>query len=216
MKDRGNLSQSITEKFIELSEERKINMENEAAKASQPGKIAFLGYMEFDNGASYRGAILITDDWGKPLEFRCTAPVKPNPVQKTLYGQTLLPHVLVELVGAPLLQAVQERPEIIVIQESLFFDLRHKTETPMVRLWRQGADVKLSGEEGERSKPVVVASESGKFDPVVMETHWKFGGDMDFSRERLRELFGRWDLVEPFERLSKGLEYVHQQKVLAS
>ena len=37
-------------------------MENGAANVSQPGKIAFLGYMEFDSGASYRGAILITDD----------------------------------------------------------------------------------------------------------------------------------------------------------
>ena len=34
-------------------------MENETANVSQPGKIAFLGYMEFDSGASYRGAILI-------------------------------------------------------------------------------------------------------------------------------------------------------------
>ena len=191
-------------------------MENEPANVSQPGKIAFLGYMELDNGASYRGAILITDDWGKPLEFRCTAPVKPNAVQRTLYGQTLLPHVLVELIGEPLLRAVQERPEIIIIQENLFFDLRHKTDTPVVRLRRQGADVKLSSEEAEKAKPLVMASESGKFDPIVMEAHWQFVGDMDYSREKLRELFGRWDLVEPFERLTKGLEYVHQQKVLAS
>jgi hypothetical protein len=192
-------------------------MENETATAKQPGKrIAFLGYTEFDNGASYRGAILITDDWGKPLEFRCTAPVKPNAVQRTLYGQTLLPHVLVELIGAPLLQAVQERPEIIVVQESLFFDVRHKTETPVVRLRRQGTDVKLSGEDGEKVKPVVMASESGKFDPIIVEAHWQFTGDLDYSREKLHELFGRWDLVEPFERLTKGLEYVHQQKVLVS
>jgi len=191
-------------------------MENETASVSQPGKIAFLGYMEFDSGASYRGAILITDDWGKPLEFRCTAPVKPNPVQRTLYGQTLLPHVLVELIGVPLLQAVQERPEIIVVQESLFLNLRHKKDLPVVRLRRQGADVKLSSEEGEKTKPFVMSSESGKFDPIIVEVHWQFAGDMDYSREKLRELFGRWDLVEPFERLTKGLEYVHQQKVLAS
>lgn len=191
-------------------------MENETGNTSQPGKIAFLGYMEFDNGASYRGAILITDDWGKPLEFRCTAPVKPNAVQRTLYGQTMLPHVLVELIGAPLLQAVQERPEIIIVQESLFFDLRHKTDLPVVSLRRQGADVKVSSEEGEKSKPVVMSSESGKFDPIIVETHWQFSGDMDYSREKLRELFGRWDLIEPFERLTKGLDYVHQQKVLAS
>ena len=44
-------------------------MENEAANVSQPGKIAFLGYMELDSGASYRGAILITDDWASHLSF---------------------------------------------------------------------------------------------------------------------------------------------------
>ena len=191
-------------------------MENEASNVSQPGKIAFLGYMEFDSGASYRGAILITDDWGKPLEFRCTAPVKPNAVQRTLYGQTLLPHVLVELIGIPLLDSVQEHPEIIIIENNLFFDLRLKTETPVLRVRRQGADVKLTSEEGNKAKPVVISSDSGKFDPVIMETHWQFAGDMDCSQTKLRELFGRWDLVEPFARLTASLEYVHQQKVLAS
>ena len=36
------------------------------------------------------------------MEFRCTAPVRPNPLQRTLYGRTLLPHIAVELIGAPL------------------------------------------------------------------------------------------------------------------
>ena len=86
-----------------------------------------------------------------------------------------------------------------------------------MRVRRQGSDVKVqSDEEGDKPKPVVMASESGKFEALVMEPHWQFGGDADFCRERMRELFGRWDLAEPFDRLSKGLEYVHQQKVLAS
>lgn len=178
-------------------------------------RLAFLGFMEFENGAAYRGAILITDDWGKPLEFRCTAPVKPNAVQRTLYGKTLLPHILVELIGIPLLQAVQEIPEILVIQDGLFFDLRHKKEIPLIRLRRQGADVKVS-DDREKAKPIIISSASGRFDPVVIEAHWQFADDMDLSQERLRELFGRWDLIEPFDRLTKGLEYVHQQKVLAS
>jgi len=196
--------------------EMEVPMPEKTENANHQARIAFVGYMEFDNGAAYRGAILVTDDWGKPLEFRCTAPVKPNAVQRTLYGQTLMPHILVELIGVPLLQAVQEKPVVIAIQDGLFFDLRHKTDTAVVRLRRQGSDVKLRGDdEGDKAKPVLMASESGKFDPIVMEAHWQFAGDIDFCQDRLRELFGRWDLVEPFERLSKGLEYVHQQKVLA-
>lgn len=192
-------------------------MSDDADSTSQQARVAFLGYMEFDNGAAYRGAILVTDAWGKPLEFRCTAPVKPNTVQRTLYGQTLMPHVLVELIGLPLLQAVQEKPEVVVIKEDLFFDLRCKAETPVVRVRRQGSDVKVQGDdEGGKAKPVVLASESGRFEAIVMEPHWQFAGDTDFCRGRMRELFARWDLLEPFDRVSKGLEYVHQQKVLAS
>ena len=44
-------------------------MENEKAYASESGKFAFLGYLELDSGATYRRAILITDNWGKPLEW---------------------------------------------------------------------------------------------------------------------------------------------------
>jgi hypothetical protein len=180
-------------------------------------RLGFLGYMEFDNATAYRGAILITDEWGKPLEFRCTAPVKPNAVQRTLYGQTLMPHILVELVGRPLLDAVQEKPEVVVIQESRFFDLRRKTETPLIRVRRQGTEVDVrADDQDDKPKPVVIPSDSGKFEALVMEPHWQFGEDTEFCRDRIRELFGRWDLVEPFERLTKGLEYIHQQKVLAS
>ena len=87
-------------------------MEYEETNVSRPGKVALLGYLEFDNSASYRGAILVTDDWGKPLEFRCTAPVKPTAVQRTLYGSTLTPHLLVALIAKPLMDALNEEPAV--------------------------------------------------------------------------------------------------------
>ena len=87
-------------------------MEYEERNVSRPGKVALLGYLEFDNSASYRGAILVTDDWGKPLEFRCTPPVKPTAVQRTLYGSTLTPHLLVALIAKPLMDALNEEPAV--------------------------------------------------------------------------------------------------------
>ena len=87
-------------------------MENGERNVSRPGKVAFLGYLEFDNSASYRGAILVTDDWGKPLEFRFTAPVKPTAVQRTLYGSMLTPHLLVALIAEPLMEALNEEPAV--------------------------------------------------------------------------------------------------------
>ncbi len=190
-------------------------MQNENQAVERKARLAFLGYSEFDKG--YRGGILVTDEWGKPLEFRCTAPVHPNPVQRTLYGGTLLPHIAVELIGAPLLRTVQEKPEAVIIQDEIFFDVRHQSETPMIRLRRQGEEVTVSDTSDKaKQAPIVMDSPSGKFQPIIMEAHREFPQDSAACRERLSELFARWDLIEPFDRLSKVLEYVHQQKVLES
>src|SRR5258708_21460228 len=109
-------------------------MQSDGQNEARPIRIAFLGYMELEKGSAYRGGILVADEWGKPLEFRCTAPVRPNPVQRTLYGETLMPHIAVELVGTPLLRTLEERPEVVVIQDDVFFDLRNHTATPVLRI----------------------------------------------------------------------------------
>jgi hypothetical protein len=192
-------------------------MENEAADICQAGKIAFLGYMEFEDGASYRGAILATDDWGKPLEFRCTAPVRPTAVQRTLYGSTLMPHILVELIAKPLMDALNEKPMVVLTSEALFLTLRYRVDVPVVLIRRQSADMKETIGPGENdSHSILMGSESGRFEPVIMEAHWEFPQDAEVCGRLLKGLFGRWDIIEPFERLQKGLEYVHNEKVLAS
>ena len=190
-------------------------MQNENEAVERKARLAFLGYSEFDKG--YRGGILVTDEWGKPVEFRCTAPVHPNPVQRTLYGRTLLPHIAVELIGAPLLRIVQEKPELVFVADEIFFDVRHQSEMPVLRLHRQGDEVTVS-ETSDKGKPapIMMDSPSAKFQPIVIEAHREFPQDLAACRDKLSELFGRWDLVEPFDRLTKALEYVHQQKVLES
>ena len=87
-------------------------MEAEDMEVSRPGIVALLGYLEFDNGSSSRGAILVTDVGGKPLEFRCTAPVKPTAAQRALNGSTLLPRVLVAIIAKPLIDALNEEPAV--------------------------------------------------------------------------------------------------------
>ena len=192
-------------------------METDEVSVNQPGKVAYLGYMEFDNGGSYRGAILVTDDWGKPLEFRCTAQVKTTSVQRTLYGSTLMPHVLVELIAKPLMDSLNEEPVAILVSDETFLDLRHNVDVPVVQIRRQGTDLKVTAaSDGEGNQNIVMDCESGKFAPIIIEAHWEFPDDTNSCASLLKELFGRWDVVEPFERLHKGLEFVHKDKVLAS
>ncbi|MEQ8839035.1 MAG: hypothetical protein RID07_19675, partial [Lacipirellulaceae bacterium] len=43
------------------------------------------------------GGYLVLSLQGRPLEFRCTTPVKPTRAQEILYGKTLRPYLLCEL-----------------------------------------------------------------------------------------------------------------------
>jgi len=184
-----------------------LAMSADQPPASPQTSIAFLGYREFEDGEAYRGAILVTDDGSKPLEFRCTAPVRPNQLQRTLYGKSLLPHVLTELIGNPLLNSIHEKPQLILISDEAYFDVRHKISVPVIRIAKSN---------GAKSKALLIQSASGKFDQVEIEAHLKFTSDLDSVSERLRDLFGRWDLNEPFQRLAAGLQYVHDERVLES
>ena len=56
-------------------------------------RLGFLGLMDFAKGDVFRGGILIVDSNGKPVEFRCTSTVKPNALQRALYGDSLMPHL---------------------------------------------------------------------------------------------------------------------------
>ena len=190
-------------------------MQNENQDTTAKVVIAFLGFREFDQGEAYRGAILVTDEWSKPLEFRCTAPVHPTQLQRTLYGKSLLPHVLTELIAAPLISSVREKPQLILITDEAYFDVRHKVPAPVIRVARP-ADSKSKQEDQSTSKSLLLQSASGKFAQVEIKAHWKFGGDLDSWGDRLRDLFGRWDLTEPFQRLAEGLQYVHDERVLES
>ena len=90
--------------------------------------IAYLSRNEFEDGKAYRGGILVVDALGRPLEFRCTSPVRPNAVQRTLYGGALEPYMLVELMGKPLLSNLRECFDILVVDEPSFLNLRDHCE----------------------------------------------------------------------------------------
>jgi hypothetical protein len=180
-------------------------------------RLGFLSHVQFSGGESLRGGLLVTDSNCKPLEFRCTSPVKPDTLQRTLYGQTMMSHIAVELIGAPLLKSVQIKPAVVLIRDELFFDVRMASGTPVIQLQRQDGEIKTaSAKAAESQKGAVIDSASGKFRPVVLSAHWQFPDELPVWRDKLRQLFAHADLIEPFERLAKALEMVDKQGVLQS
>jgi hypothetical protein len=105
--------------------------------------IGFLSSAKFENDSVIRGAILVTDVETKPLEFRVTAPVRPTNFQKTLYGDILTEHVLVELVTIPLFKALSQKPHIVVVRDPLFIGGNERQDVPIVRVLRTAKYVLL-------------------------------------------------------------------------
>lgn len=59
------------------------------------------------------GGYLILNVLGRPLEFHCTAPVRPNRAQAILYGPTLDPYLLGERIGHTLLEKGRVAPRVV-------------------------------------------------------------------------------------------------------
>jgi len=93
----------------------------------------FLATLEVE-GRGHVGGLLVTCHSGRPLEFQCTTPVKPDRTQTILYGQILKPWLLGEIIGGTLLERVSIKPDFLVIRDPLLLELRNHTDTPVVCL----------------------------------------------------------------------------------
>jgi len=178
------------------------------------GALGFVAVAEIEEDV-FRGGILVTDSRGKPLEFRCTSPIHPNNVQKTLYGRTLCPHIAVTLVGLPLLRGVTQSPDIVMVNQPEFLEMRPDLDKAVLLLSKQGAAMTLA--EGNEMRVIreLLTSPSGRFDPIVATCHWEHGPDLRVI-EHLRMACSTIDLMEPFERINTALKFVHEKGALAS
>ena len=176
-------------------------------------RLGFLGYVAFRDGEAYRGGLLITDGNGKPVEFRSTTPVKPNVLQRTLYGATMMSHIATELLGVPLLKSVEQKPSVILIRDEIFFGVRSQVETPLFRIEQQQNGTTSLPSAYARTNDEALKSPAN-YIPIVATPHGAHQDDLSLCKPILKEVFGRMDLYEPFERLENAISYVHENKVL--
>ena len=113
-------------------------------------RLGFLTAVEVaDRG--YVGGLLVTNRHGRPLEFQCTTPVKPNRTQQILYGPTLVPFILGELIGCTLIEKVSVKPHLVLTEQSEILEVRNHVTIPVACL----ADEPLqSGDEEIRENRI--------------------------------------------------------------
>src|SRR3954454_4300115 len=101
-----------------------------------PAPVSNLGFLSvFQEPSGYVGGYLVTNGWGRPLEFRLTSAVQPNRVQQILYGDTLAAYVCGDLIGKTLIDKTTTAATCIVTDNPLALDLRLRIELP-VALWQ--------------------------------------------------------------------------------
>lgn len=173
---------------------------------SEIKRLSFVSLVELVEGV-FRGGMLVTDMQSKPVEFRCTSPIKPNSVQQTLYGETLKRHMCVELTAQPIKNAVKEELDVVFINQTEFWEFREDIDIPLLLVRRQGEEI-VGSSDSHDGESEVVTSPSSNFDPITVTCHPDHPGDRDI----LSVIGNQIDFVEPFSRINTAIELVHQRE----
>lgn len=193
---------------------------------TSPNKDFRLGFLTTVEVAEkgYVGGLLITNQHGRPLEFQCTTPVKPNRTQEILYGPTLRPFVLGELIGGTLVEKVGVKPDLILTEQSELLDLRNCVSVPVACLEeRSESDLKPpkstessdvaddpDGPDGpnsdRRSKAPVEDERLIRLGRQRLRFHTAHTEDRRTVSDKADRIPPHADLSEPFQRVREALD----------
>jgi len=165
--------------------------------------LGFLRVLELDGGG-FVGGMLVTNQLGRPLEFQCTTPLKPNRTQVILYGPTLAPFIYSELIGKTLFARLDIKPQLIVIDQDPLLDLRLHVQVAVAQLL------------DDRAKSGTLADETRlQVGKQHLRFHADFPEDHDDAAQHLSALPGDADLREPLERVSEALNETLRSSAVA-
>ncbi len=153
-------------------------------------RLGFLAAVE-DDERGVVGGLLVTNKFGRPLEFQCTTPVRANRTQQILYGPTLRPYLLAEVVGKTLTEKIGVKPHLVLVESPELLELRQHVVMPVASL--------VGKQDGPAAANVM---NLGKHQLMF---HGDFAGDVATIRESSGAVPETADLKEPFERIREAL-----------
>jgi hypothetical protein len=146
----------------------------------------------------FLGGYLVTNSWGRPLEFRLSTAVQPNKVQQILYGTTLTEYLCADLIGKTLVEKTSIPPHLIVTDTLNVLPLRGRLEVPVLAAIPES---ELPGDDSE--KPLIRLSHGRSSYPLVYEA--KYQADDEMIRAMLDRLDRSVELTEPFTRIREAM-----------
>jgi hypothetical protein len=102
----------------------------ESLKHNSKSLLGFLTVVEHAQHGLF-GGYLVLNLAGRPVEFHCTAPVKPNRAQQILYGATLDAFIYGEQIGATLFNHAKSNPLAICTDREPILALADQIDVPV-------------------------------------------------------------------------------------
>jgi hypothetical protein len=189
-----------------------------------------LGFLTVVEHSQYGlfGGYLILNTAGRPLEFHCTAPIKPNRAQEILYGPTLQSFLYGEQIGQTLISHGNSLPLLVCTDREPALAAREHVSTPLV-LVLSGDCLDSHSSEGRtvpvdtpavepsqrfyridaphRDGPRLLTFQLGRNRLALPE---RADDDRRLIGDRLAELAESFDLAEPFQRIRDAIEEAQQ------
>src|SRR6478752_5896669 len=108
--------------------------------------LGFLTVFAEPNG--FMGGNLVTNSWGRPIEFRLSTAVQPNKVQQILYAGTLTEYLCADLIGRTLVEKTATPAHLLITDTLNVLPVRSRVEVPVVATV---PDSQLPPSSGDRS-----------------------------------------------------------------
>lgn len=169
----------------------------------------FLTVLE-DERHGYFGGYLVLTGRGRPLEFRCSTPVLPTRAQQILYGPTLRPFLLAEVIGQSLVASAQTPVKAILtdMDDMLELALLRPEEVlcvgaAAVALPPTADQPQTTAERGVSQAELVVGQRPLRPSKISQLS-------AEHVTAMLAELSSYVDLGEPFERIRTALREAGQ------
>lgn len=171
--------------------------------------LAFFSLYETSSEDVYIGSILVTNTQTIPLEFRCTHSVKPNIIQKTLYGKMLKKFIGIKLCGIQLLKSLQNSPKLMIVNKDFLLDIRKEVNYPVLYVRRE-ENIDLTIDDGSLLKRKRLESPTESFNPVIITYYQDFDDDMVIDHI-VENILYSFDPIEPFERMNNAIEILRKE-----
>ena len=177
---------------------------NEAGPNSA-GALGFLTVVDSPQHGLFGGFLLLNRS-GRPLEFHCTAPVKPNRAQRILYGPTLLPYLYGEQIGRTLVEKSKITPSIVLTDNSAVLAVRDHISLPTAVVLPRTIETssgrhRIDPPHCDGASLAMISHAGSRLGMAPGHSE-----DQHLIGERLAQLDDDFDLNEPFERIREAIE----------